>query len=175
MEDFAHTFDSYMSFKLYDQPRSCEFCIRPADKKVICVSMDTINVCRFNRGQYCCDKECDEWTLSDMVCILHGRLHKYPTGYGLIIQETIDCIRENRVNDAFIRDEITESENFSFKEVLEIFDRLPTDRYQKSLEKKVKIIYGAALSRAALKHWLIKQVFEKHGISNLYPEQLVWD
>lgn len=176
MDNFVITFDDYFSSKITSGNSSCDYCIRPAKKFVIGVSMKSIKVCRFNRGYYCCDDSCNEWTLSDGICILHSRLHKYPQGYARIIQDYVNDTLKDRVHASFIRKEITKEQNFSFREIIDFTLYIPPEeKYYQKLVENIKIIYKSALSRAVFTYWMSKQVFEKHGICELYPKELVWN
>ena len=100
MDRFAITFNDYTRFVIKSSNQSCDYCIRPASKQVILVSMKTVQVCRFNNGFYCCDEACNEWSFPDGTCILHGRIPKYTQGYARIIREVIsEVMSDDSDND----------------------------------------------------------------------------
>lgn len=143
----------------------CYLCIRPIEKLRLCKdSLCWIARCKYQGCE--CNEMCSNWIFDNGFCIFHSLIRKE---FGF----------PEKVEEKWI------SEGLEFHWVLHIsgytFHKLITNHKQReknnqkckeSIVENMILTYEIALSKAARLHFLIKEVFNKHLLPELYPLQI---
>ena len=176
MSSLAMIFDSYHERDI-DYEISCHNCIRPASRMTIGINMSEKPTCKHFDGFTCCNDACNYWITSHDLCILHGKIHFRHEGFYRLQCDAI--YRFWRDNKQYIKKHITRSKHVSIKQVLEILDLKTAENLKRETINSesfiFRMIYSKAISSAAKKHWMIKQVFAQHLKPGLYQMEMVWN